>query len=493
MKAIAAKRVVMLTGTPAVNRPIELFALANRLDPVTFPNRFSFAKRYCAAHHNGFGWDFNGASNLDELQAKLRSTIMIRRLKEEVLTELPPKQRQVIVLPVENAGARRAIRAEVTAFDARQIRIASLRADRELARVDGDKAAYRKAVAALKTAQGGLAIDELANLRRETALAKVPQVIEHVVDLLDGGADKVLLFAHHREVLYRLKAGLAAYSPMSIVGGDSMTARNDAVVRFQNDPTCRVAVLSILAAGVGLTLTAASTVVFAELDWVPGNVSQAEDRAHRIGQRDNVLVHHLVLDGSIDARLAHAIVKKQEVLDKALDDKPETVDADNVDELAAVEERLTEERERAAADLASALAAARAAVDAASREIANRAAMAAQEEMERLEARVERRETTLTERPSSSRVSRKTIEKQAASITAAQVAAVQRGLRALADMDEDRARDRNSVGFNKADGVLGHKLAMLDELSPRYAVVGREICKTYRRQLGDETLSAMGA
>jgi hypothetical protein len=91
------------------------------------------------------------------------------------------------------------------------------------------------------------------------------------------------------------------------------------VDRFQTDPAVKVFLGGITAAGVGITLTAASTVVFAELDWVPGNVTQAEDRAHRIGQVESVLVQHLVLDKSLDARMAQRIVEKQEVMDKALD------------------------------------------------------------------------------------------------------------------------------------------------------------------------------
>jgi hypothetical protein len=102
-----------------------------------------------------------------------------------------------------------------------------------------------------------------------------------------------------------------------------MTDRQAAVDRFQNDPNCLLFVGNIQAAGVGLTLTASSHVVFAELDWVPGNVTQAEDRCHRIGQTDSVLIEHLVLEGSMDARMATTLIAKQSVLTAALDELPE--------------------------------------------------------------------------------------------------------------------------------------------------------------------------
>lgn len=107
---------------------------------------------------------------------------------------------------------------------------------------------------------------------------------------------------------------------VTVTGDTPLPARQAAVDRFQSDPTCLLFVGNMRAAGVGLTLTAASHVVFAELDWTPSNVSQAEDRCHRIGQRDHVLVQHLVLDGSLDATMAHTLIAKQAVMDAALDD-----------------------------------------------------------------------------------------------------------------------------------------------------------------------------
>src|SRR5690606_10658667 len=110
VEPIPARRRLALTGTPIPNRPIEVYPLLHWLDPETWKSKFSFATRYCAARkqHVGrgrFAWDFSGASNLGELQDRLRSTIMVRRLKSEVLTELPPKRRQVVEIPPNGAKA----------------------------------------------------------------------------------------------------------------------------------------------------------------------------------------------------------------------------------------------------------------------------------------------------------------------------------------------------------------------------------------------------
>lgn len=96
---IPAKRRLLLTGTPILNRPVELWPLLQAMDPQTWRSFFGFAQRYCAATNNGHGWDFSGASNLDDLQRRLRQTIMVRRLKADVLKELPAKRRQLIALP----------------------------------------------------------------------------------------------------------------------------------------------------------------------------------------------------------------------------------------------------------------------------------------------------------------------------------------------------------------------------------------------------------
>lgn len=309
---INAKHKLFLTGTPILNRPSELFPLINAIDPASWPNFWSYGKRYCGGTRNGFGWDFSGASNLEELQQKLRSTIMIRRLKEDVLTELPPKRRQVIELP-SNAEINKLLRKEKAIWEGSKEVIEDLRLAVELAKVNGTKEEYNAAIRKLKEGQSA-SFKDMSLIRQEIAIAKLPYVVEHVKDA-DG---KVIIFAHHKAVVAALKAALGDEAVV-LVGDTKLEDRQAAVDAFQEDDKIRYFIGSIQAAGVGITLTASSHVVFAELDWVPGNLSQAEDRAHRMGQLNSVLVQHLVMEESLDVYMAQTVINKQEIIDTALD------------------------------------------------------------------------------------------------------------------------------------------------------------------------------
>lgn len=308
------KRRLFLTGTPILNRPIEIHPILSAIAPTEFGNFMGFAKRYCGAHKAEYGWDFSGATNLEELQQRLRATCMVRRLKRDVLTELPPKTRQVV--PVAVNGSAGLVEEENTLFRAHVEQLRQLRAEVELAHAKGGEEAYLQAVANLRDA-AKVAFEEISRARHDLAVAKVPAVIEHVQDILEQG-QKVIVFAHHHDVVDALTAAWGSLA-VEITGRTPQGTRQEIVDRFQNDDGVRVFVGSITAAGVGITLTASSIVVFAELDWVPANITQAEDRAHRIGQSGNVLVQHLVLDGSLDARMAKTIVAKQTIADRALD------------------------------------------------------------------------------------------------------------------------------------------------------------------------------
>jgi len=310
---IPARRRLALTGTPILNRPAEIWGLVHSFAPETFSSWRGFMVRYADAFEARFGWDTSGASHLDELQRLLRETIMVRRLKADVLTELPPKRRAVVELPANGAGP--VVTAERDGYNAHQSRLTALREAVLEAEASEDPEAYREAVANLK-AGASEAFSAIAKLRHDTALAKVPAVIETLGDAVESG--KVVCFAWHRDVVAAIATAFGS-AAVTLTGDTSMANRDAAVQRFMNDPTCLLFVGNIRAAGVGLTLTSSSHVVFAELDWTPANVTQAEDRCHRIGQRDHVLVQHLVLEGSLDATMARMLVQKQIVLDAALD------------------------------------------------------------------------------------------------------------------------------------------------------------------------------
>jgi SNF2 family DNA or RNA helicase len=309
--SLKAKRKLVLTGTPILNKPIEAYPVLNWIAPVEFGKFFKFAERYCNAFRGEWGWDFTGASNLEELQRKLRSTVMIRRLKADVLSELPPKRRQIIELP--RNGADKVLEEEAKQFDKHNIE--ALRMAVEMAQLLDDNEAYKQAVENLRKGFSA-AFEDMARIRHAVALVKAPYVVEHVAEI----DEPVVVFAHHRDVVEYIIQHLteAGRKCVKLIGGMSDEQKQAAVDTFQSGKA-DVFVGNIQAAGVGITLTRASHVVFAELDWVPANMTQAEDRTHRIGQRKSVLIQHLVLEGSLDKRIADALVEKQEIADRALD------------------------------------------------------------------------------------------------------------------------------------------------------------------------------
>lgn len=169
----------------------------------------------------------------------------------------------------------------------------------------------------------------IQELFRDTGTAKLPAVLEYITDLLEGG-DKFLVFGHHQDVLDGIAHFMNTHriEHIQIDGRTPGHARHELVTHFQNEPNCRVGVLSMTAAGTGLTLTAANTVIFAELFWNPGTLRQCEDRAHRIGQVSSVNVHYLVAAGTIDEMIWDLIDHKLEVLGEALNGQEDSLQVD---------------------------------------------------------------------------------------------------------------------------------------------------------------------
>lgn len=312
--AAATPHRIGLTGTPIESRPSEFWHPLSFIDPVNYPQSrfFKWHLRYCDAHKIKIGvekkmvngrwvfrdkmaWDFSGASNLDELKESLKR-IMLRRTKAQVLAELPEKRRQTILIPIDN-------------------RVEYDRADKEfltwITEQNGREAAE----------QAGHA-EELVrrtHLRRLAIKGKLNTAMDWIGNFLESG-EKLIVFAVHKAVI---AAVMERFGDIAVKIDGSVTgkAKHDAEQRFQNDPAIRLFVGNIQAAGVGITLTAASDVVFLELDQTPGRHDQAECRSHRITQKRAVNVVYMLAERTIDVSIAAMLNDKQIVINQFTGDK----------------------------------------------------------------------------------------------------------------------------------------------------------------------------
>lgn len=326
LEPLKAKRFLGLSGTPIVNRPEELWPLVHALDPSDLgKNRKDYWTRYIEPPmvprglYGKAAIDYvkqTTAYRLGELHDRLRAGIMVRRLKADVLTELPAKRRQIVLLDPEGMGD--VLRAEREAVS-RMASEARQKAE-ELRRLQagGDDPALREAVQRLRQWRGA-AMTELSRIRHEMAVAKLPAVIDHMFSILEE-CPKAVFFGWHHDVIDGIAAALPG-GTVTFDGRKTPEERDKAVRQFQENPAIRLFVGSIGAAGLGITLTAAQVVCFAELSWTPASMTQAEDRLHRIGQKGSVHVQHLVVDGSIDQKMAALLIEKAAIIDAALDGK----------------------------------------------------------------------------------------------------------------------------------------------------------------------------
>jgi SWI/SNF-related matrix-associated actin-dependent regulator 1 of chromatin subfamily A len=318
---IRGNRRIALTGTPIENSPRDIFPTLRWLDPETWPKFWDFGLAYCDGKRVKIGWDkfrqaprmvwdFSGVSNLADLQAKLRAKVMVRRLKPDVLSDLPPKRRQIIVIDADKmTRAAAAAQLEMWSLRAPAIDLMEARA------TSSDPKHYALAAKQLEAAKA-VVFNAMSRETRELAVRKAPFVVEHVIDLLEVGPGKILLGVHHKEVVDIMLRDLDAFKPACITGATK--DRDAQVARFQTEPECRVMVAEITSV-IGLTMTAATTVVCAEFDWRPGVMKQFEDRAHRIGQTESILVQHIVVDGSLDSQKIVTLLEKQDMVNDALD------------------------------------------------------------------------------------------------------------------------------------------------------------------------------
>ena len=269
------ERVIGLSGTPIYNKGSEIWNVVNILDYHCLGDWESFTRAWCDGYGNHLVR--NPALLGEHLR---REGLILRRTKEEVLAELPPKRRLVQEIDSDDKVYRELMRPVMDQLGS----LLALHPD-----------ARERALLEEQVGRGE---------RQATGVAKAPFVAAFVRALEDSG-EKVLLFAHHHAVMDIYRRELAAYRPVFITGRESTAQKEEAVARFMEGKT-NLCVISLRAAS-GLNLQRANCVVFGELDWSPAVHSQAEDRVHRMGQKDSILCYYLVAPQGSDRDMQDAL------------------------------------------------------------------------------------------------------------------------------------------------------------------------------------------
>jgi len=285
--------IIAISGTPLTNRPAELWNTLRLVRPDLFNDKLTFTIRYCNRKWTPWGWDISGASHLEELHKNLKATMMIRRLKKDVLKELPDKIRITVPFEIERAEYDEAVNNFLMWLS-------------------------KKSIAKANRASNAQQLVKMGYLKRLAAHLKMKSVISWVDNFLKESDGKLVLFAIHKSIIKTLHN---KYKNISvIIDGKTPNIHRKKIVRsFQTNPHIRIFIGNIKAAGVGITLTAADSLAFVELDFVPGNHTQAEDRIHRIGQKKATNIYYLIAKDSIEESLCKILQKKQKIINSTLD------------------------------------------------------------------------------------------------------------------------------------------------------------------------------
>ena len=300
-----------------MNRPIEFYNFLNMISPKQFNNWVYFGTRYCGGRQIRVGkrqiWQFSGATNLDELGKRLKS-LMLRRKKSQVLTELPEKRRQNIYLELPSKYRKEYIKTEKDLVWS----LEQVKSNRNLQIPD--------------------VLAKLGLLRHTIGMAKVDLAGNYIKQVVEGD-NKLVVFAHHRDVLDKLEETVRQ-AKIKYVRADGSTAnenRQKYIDIFQEDENCMV-FLASSAMGMGVTLTAASNALFVERQWSPALEEQMEDRVHRIGQNNGVLIQYMQVEKTFDEKMAKVIDSKREIMQQVLDSNFENTRVDT--EESAIDEVL---------------------------------------------------------------------------------------------------------------------------------------------------------
>jgi SWI/SNF-related matrix-associated actin-dependent regulator 1 of chromatin subfamily A len=290
------EHIIGLTGTPIENRPIEIYNICHLLEPTLFPNANHFKRKYCIKKANRDRFSFNDKVHATELNYILNSTIMLRRKKEDVLTELPEKVFSFVPMELNNETEYREAEKNFIEW---------------YRKIKGDEAALR-----IKNME---ALVKIEGLKQLCVKGKMDNCIAWIRTFVDADT-KLVIFTMHKFVIATL---LDEFKDVIVKIDGSQTTRmkQDAVDRFQNDSTIKLLVGNIRAASEGHNLTAASNVVFIELPWSPEKIKQAYSRCDRMGQKFSVNINFLLANNTIEERIAKLIDSKKINIDAVVDNE----------------------------------------------------------------------------------------------------------------------------------------------------------------------------
>ena len=298
---------VLTTGTPILNRTIELVPQLNFLGILDthFGGKRKFIKRYAPPSWNGWGTVY-GSANTEELQAELRKSCMIRRLKKDVLSELPDKTQQVISLPLSDYKAYH--RVEIDSINWYEEKLKQ----QKLSKVKIEEMVKEKLNTRSDFAEKMIKVEYL---RQAAVTYKMDAVYEWVDNVLEQ-SDKLILFAYHRDIVEKL---YDRYKNISVMLYGGMSAKvSDTVDKFINDKNIKLFIGSIASAGIGIDglQNVCDKVAFVELAWTPAMMAQSADRVHRIGQKKFVNIYYLIGEETIESYIYSVVVEKEEIFEK---------------------------------------------------------------------------------------------------------------------------------------------------------------------------------
>lgn len=274
--------ILELTGTPVVNNNTDLIQQLNIMERLEdFGGYTKFTDRYCSGR--------NMSSNVRELNYKLNQFCFFRRQKKDVLKWLPDKTRTYLVVDIENMKEYKAAKSDVIKYL------------REYKEADDDKI--------LKAIRGAVMV-QMGILKQISSKGKIKAAVDVIHNTIDGG-EKLIVFCFLKEVVSELKKEFP--NAVTVTGDDNDKEKQKSVDAFQNDPATNLIILNYKSGGTGLTLTAASNVLFIEFPWTYADCCQAEDRAHRNGQKNAVTCTYLLGKDTIDEYMYNLIQKKKDI------------------------------------------------------------------------------------------------------------------------------------------------------------------------------------